>query len=929
MSDFLATALRLYGDGSFGEALDCLADTVFLSVLADPPRLDHTIRDLLEECGPAYLVGLAEELDVTLGRDESVERWIRNLQKALPRECGPTVPSRLTMVAISYMFDVLAHEAEIGEDYRAVLADASVFVAWRLVLAERHQEAFEFVPKAESWVGDVIQAEAHDLAVAALRLCRARLVSAYELGLAEDGLMAFDKAEAVGRDHPRAWSIFSAEFLTRQARHLAGRGNGAEALALADRAVVESAPGDLMDARMVRLDLRAIILGVRRDYSDAMEGLAPGGRAAVAEVEGLIRRLEAGHGVAPGELPRIAERLALFHDALTLDPERARATLDLRAKLALSTGNRALALELRPELAARTRESGRTGLEATALSIAIDGLVSGSIPTEAVADLLHEAITRVSGFEALLTNRVLFKLAAEAPSGPVWQALAAWFHHLALSLAEETRWEGRLQLLDSSRWWFPELEMAVYGVVALADMEEGEAAASLLRLAVAMFSAGHAPAIRTDRALREAARRLVRTEGGRLLFDRLAEVVASGGDDDITATKETLLASLYGAEDIARQAAGCDAARQPQLLYVETRAFLPGPAPEIAVVDTLSGQPRRLMLDETEPLRDLVESVFDHSRLRFDKGRAAVLGTMLIPYSFHHLPTVFGIRGSGLIQAVPFAALPTQDGTPLGHVSVPVLLTGPDSRLDSVTRPFTPDGRRVLIVADPDYAGADADIPLAEGEVVHPATGERMALDAFWTQAEQATEGRGRGVAASLPGSRIEALTTAGLMAGRMDVDVLTGPRACRAEVLARLWMEPPSVLHLAVHGTGAVENPSSAHLKLSKGGLIAFDEIALLDLSAVDLVILSACSTMHGGIRRGEGILALAWAFRAAGAKAVISTRWAVDDLASPFVWRAFYGHLLDGGDICSSLLAAQAALRSSPHFNTPRHWAAYQLIV
>jgi hypothetical protein len=920
-------AAHLQGEGRFGEALDCLADLVFPSVLADPPVLDHRVQDLLDECGPAYLVELAEGLGVILGHEESVERWIRNLQKALPLRHNATVPARLTLIAISYMFDVLAHEVEIGEEYPALLADAGVFVAWRLVLAERFREAFAFVPKAESWVAAVHSADAHDLAVAHLRLCRARLVSAYQLGLIEAGQVAFDKAEAIGRGQPRAWTIFSAEFLTRQARRMEAMGRGAEALALADRAVAESAPEDLRDAREVRLDLRANILGARRNYSDAMEELVPGGAAAVAEVNQLILRLEAGQAIADGELRRIAERLALLHDALALDPEMAAATLDLRAKLALSTGNRDLAGELRPELDARAGGSGRAGIEASALSIAIDALAGGSLSESAVVALLCRAPEAVNGLEALLTNRVLFKLAAELPSPPVQEALVGWFRHLARTLAEEGGWEGRLQLLESTRWWYPELEFAAYGLVALSDVAAEADVPTLLHLAIALFSAGHAPAVRVDPVLRQAAHRLAGTLDGQKCFDRLADAVARGHNDRMEAAREALLAALFDAADQPGRVAGCDQSHQPQILYIEARTFLPMPEPEIVVVDTFGEGPRRLMLGETEPLADLIGSVFDHGRLRFDWGRAARLGRILIPYSARHLPAVFGIRGSGLIQAVPFAALPTRDGVPVGEVAVPVLLSGPDSRLDCVTECPNLLGRRMLIVADPDY-GAGI-VPLTGDTVVHPATGEHMTLDAFWAQVGAMEQSHYRQDVAPLPGSRIEALTTARQMADLLDVEMLIGPNASRHEVLSRLRTNPPAILHMAVHGVGVVENASAAHLKLARGEVIAFDEISLLDLSAVELVVLSACSTMHGGIRRGEGILALAWAFRAAGAKAVISTRWPVDDLASPLAWRAFYESLSVGGDICAALQSAQTALRKSAHFHAPYHWAVYQLIV
>ncbi len=70
---------------------------------------------------------------------------------------------------------------------------------------------------------------------------------------------------------------------------------------------------------------------------------------------------------------------------------------------------------------------------------------------------------------------------------------------------------------------------------------------------------------------------------------------------------------------------------------------------------------------------------------------------------------------------------------------------------------------------------------------------------------------------------------------------------------------------------------------------LTAFD-VAGLDLSGTELVVLSACDTGLGNVVVGEGVLGLRRAFRIAGAQYVLMSLWQLSDREAVRQMRIFY---------------------------------------
>lgn len=80
--------------------------------------------------------------------------------------------------------------------------------------------------------------------------------------------------------------------------------------------------------------------------------------------------------------------------------------------------------------------------------------------------------------------------------------------------------------------------------------------------------------------------------------------------------------------------------------------------------------------------------------------------------------------------------------------------------------------------------------------------------------------------------------------------------------------------------------------------GILTAPEIAGLDLSAVEWVVLSACETAVGQVAAGEGVLGLARSFRVAGAGTLILSLWPVEDDAAREWMGELYRARFDRGE-------------------------------
>ncbi|MFN4080206.1 MAG: CHAT domain-containing protein, partial [Saprospiraceae bacterium] len=129
-------------------------------------------------------------------------------------------------------------------------------------------------------------------------------------------------------------------------------------------------------------------------------------------------------------------------------------------------------------------------------------------------------------------------------------------------------------------------------------------------------------------------------------------------------------------------------------------------------------------------------------------------------------------------------------------------------------------------------------------------------------------------------------------------------------------------MIHLSTHASAAGPAP---HIEWSDRRVF-LPEIYALHLRA-DLLALSACETAAGEWSEGEGVMSLARAFTAAGAKGLAATLWPVNEQSSALIFSNFYEALRADGRKCHALYQAKIRYLSDPKIpafqKTPYYWA------
>ncbi len=273
------------------------------------------------------------------------------------------------------------------------------------------------------------------------------------------------------------------------------------------------------------------------------------------------------------------------------------------------------------------------------------------------------------------------------------------------------------------------------------------------------------------------------------------------------------------------------------------------------------------------------------------------------------------IVGDGVLQYVPFAALPRTTGEPL-IVHNEVVYLPSASVLESIRQHSRPieSNPTVAVFADPVFSKNDPRLT-AQRETAAPAQ-------------TRAADGQlyGRLRFSRAEAEAIDAVAPHAFAA----LDFVAAKQTLMTRDLRKY-----QILHFATHGSLNAERPELSGLVLSlydangkpTDGFLRLHEIYNLDLDA-QLVVLSACRTALGREVYGEGLIGLTRGFMYAGAPRVVSSVWNVDDRASAQLMARFYEAMfVKRLPPASALRDAQLSLLHQSRWADPHYWAAFGL--
>lgn len=216
---------------------------------------------------------------------------------------------------------------------------------------------------------------------------------------------------------------------------------------------------------------------------------------------------------------------------------------------------------------------------------------------------------------------------------------------------------------------------------------------------------------------------------------------------------------------------------------------------------------------------------------------------------------------------------------------------------------------------------------------------------------------RGDSVFHELRGSKEEILKIASILKGKKwQVTSYMGKEGTEESFLS-LHGKSPQILQIATHGfyytpsnaakveylKGYTDAMSLSGLVMSGGnaawlgkslpkgvlgGILTANDIARLDLSNTDMVVLSSCKSGQGK-PTSEGLYGLQRAFKKAGVGTIVMSLWNVDDIVTSEFMTAFYEQLVQKANAWNKRKAfekAKAIVRKN--HPEPFYWAAFVML-
>ncbi|MGD1806723.1 CHAT domain-containing protein [Dapis sp. BLCC M126] len=317
------------------------------------------------------------------------------------------------------------------------------------------------------------------------------------------------------------------------------------------------------------------------------------------------------------------------------------------------------------------------------------------------------------------------------------------------------------------------------------------------------------------------------------------------------------------------------------------------------------------------------------------------------------------IVGDGILQAIPFAALPlTSPPTPLllreggniveaensstlaggnegGQNYQPLIVnheivTLPSSSSISILREQvkgrTPAPKKVAVIADPVFQDNDSRFQTASQPKKETENNNltRMKLSRSLEDFLGLSFNR-------LEGTRQEAEAILALVPDNLERLSLDFDSNLKTAIDTNLSQY--QIIHFATHGLLNETQPELSGLVLSlydetgkeTPGFLQLNEIFNLEMPA-ELVVLSACETGIGEEIRGEGLVSLTRGFMYAGAKRVVVSLWSVADNSTAQLMEKYYQKILEmDKNPVEAMRETQLEMLSSQQWKAPFYWAPF----
>lgn len=319
----------------------------------------------------------------------------------------------------------------------------------------------------------------------------------------------------------------------------------------------------------------------------------------------------------------------------------------------------------------------------------------------------------------------------------------------------------------------------------------------------------------------------------------------------------------------------------------------------------------------------------DQAEAEYPQAAAELSKILLAPVAAELKEKRLVVVGEGVLQYVPFAALPSpgSDNSPLivRHEIVSLPSASVLAVLRNETENRKPASRTVAVLADPVFSADDARLRSPEkGQSAH-------APDSALADAQRSASESGLVDLTRLHFSRQEADEIARLAGEKRNLKALDF--AASRTMATNEKLSDYRIVHFATHGLINNHHPDLSGIVLSlvdeqgrpQNGFLRLYDIYNLKLNA-DLVVLSACQTALGKEIQGEGLVGLTRGFMYAGAPRVVASYWRIDDRATADIMKRFYSAMLkDGLRPAAALRAAQVSMSQDKRWQSPHYWAAF----